>query len=317
MPAARPTSLCFHGAGKREDRGDEHDRRLDAVAAGLDRHREAVRRAARSPCPSPRRSGSNSVTSARRDRAPARWSTARRTSAAPTASARGRTARACSTRNRTKNRSTRRFYRGAAEAVRPARQPSAASAEPDPQRNVPSSASRAQRRIAREVAPDAVGDRLREALLVAVAAQLQLLVGIRDERRLDQDRRNVGRLQHREAGLLDGRLVQRVDRRRCRRARGGPTFRLSLICARLRQVEQRAREHRIARVEIDAADQVGRVLLLREPARGGARRAAARTARTPTSRARAARGTRRRGSRRRDRPARAAPSARARASGTK
>ena len=42
---------------------------------------------------------------------------------------------------------------------------------------------------------------------------------------------------------------------------------------RLRQIEQRAREHRVLDVEIDAADQVRRILALREPARRGARRA--------------------------------------------
>src|SRR6185312_9829745 len=69
-----------------------------------------------------------------------------------------------------------------------------------------------ERRTLREVAADALGDRVGEALLLARVAQLALLVGIRDERGFDENRRNVGRLQHREARLLDDPSMQRVVR---------------------------------------------------------------------------------------------------------
>ena len=79
-------------------------------------------------------------------------------------------------------------------------------------------------------------------------------------------------------------LVQRVDRADAVQ-HVPPDLQAVVDLRGLRQVEQRARQHRVAAVEIDAADQVGGVLLLREPLRRRAGRAAARTARTPTSRA--------------------------------
>src|SRR5206468_8026862 len=72
--------------------------------------------------------------------------------------------------------------------------------------------SACERRVGREIAADAVAHRLGELLLVPVALELQFFFGVRDERGLDQDRWNVRRLEHRKAGLLDGGLVQRVDR---------------------------------------------------------------------------------------------------------
>src|SRR5690349_8257864 len=74
---------------------------------------------------------------------------------------------------------------------------------------LPSELARAgQRRVAGEVALDAGGERTDQARLVLRIAQLAFLLGVRDEGRLDQDRRHVGRLQHGEAGLLDAALVQ-------------------------------------------------------------------------------------------------------------
>src|SRR5437899_4709891 len=71
----------------------------------------------------------------------------------------------------------------------------------------PGSSAR-ERRIRREVAADAIAHRLGELRLLPIASELQLLVGVRDERGLDQDRRDIRRLQHREARLLDDGLVQ-------------------------------------------------------------------------------------------------------------
>src|SRR5437868_7821729 len=65
-----------------------------------------------------------------------------------------------------------------------------------------------QGRILGEISLDAGDEGFHELLLVLRIAQLRLLVGVRDERRLDEDGRDVGRLQHREAGLLHLRLVQ-------------------------------------------------------------------------------------------------------------
>ena len=56
-----------------------------------------------------------------------------------------------------------------------------------------------------------------------------------------------------------------------------------------REVGERHRQVAVLAVQVYAADQVGVVLALREPARGGGGRAASPTARTPTSRSRAGR----------------------------
>jgi hypothetical protein len=87
--------------------------------------------------------------------------------------------------------------------------------------------------------------------------------------RLDQDRRDVGCLQHREAGLLDPRLVQASH----------PADLSQHLAAELQavldlrggaHVEQRARHGGVVRLDVDAAHQVGGVLLVGHPARGGA-----------------------------------------------
>src|SRR5512143_3425339 len=98
------------------------------------------------------------------------------------------------TTNRAKNRSTARFY--------------TSEAEPGPASAGPGSVAR-KRRIAREISHDSVTHRVGEPRLVTIAAQLQFLVRVGDERRLDEDRRNVGGLEHGEARLFDGVLVQR------------------------------------------------------------------------------------------------------------
>src|SRR5665213_1598544 len=146
---------------------------------------------------------------------------------------------ACSTRKRMKKRSTPRFY--------PAR------------RNASLLRAR-QRGILREVMAHAVGDRLGEPALLARVPQLRLLVGIGNECGLDEDRRNVRRLEHGEARLLDRILVQRVDRLELvQHVAADPEAVVDL--RRLRQVEQRARHQRVLDVEVDAADQVGGILL--------------------------------------------------------
>jgi uncharacterized protein GlcG (DUF336 family) len=80
-----------------------------------------------------------------------------------------------------------------------------------------------KRRIAREVAPDTRQQRVHQLAAVGRVAQLGLLFRVGDERGLDQDARDVRRLQHRKPGLLDARLVQAAHaadagpapRRRC------------------------------------------------------------------------------------------------------
>ena len=68
-----------------------------------------------------------------------------------------------------------------------------------------------ERRTLREIAADAAKHRVGKLVLIALVAESPLLVGIRDERGLDKDRRNVRRLQYRESRLLDVVLVQRID----------------------------------------------------------------------------------------------------------
>src|SRR5438067_993154 len=66
-------------------------------------------------------------------------------------------------------------------------------------------------RVLPEVVADARKNRPGELVLVGPIVQPPLLVGIGNERRLDEDRRDVRRFQHVEARLLDLALVQRVD----------------------------------------------------------------------------------------------------------
>src|SRR6476620_501398 len=73
-------------------------------------------------------------------------------------------------------------------------------------RRGPSRSRSRERWAVGEIAPDAVGNRFREALLVPRAPQLLLFLRIGDEGRLDENRRNVRRLQHCEARLLHRRL---------------------------------------------------------------------------------------------------------------
>src|SRR5258708_35213178 len=64
--------------------------------------------------------------------------------------------------------------------------------------------------IFRDVSLDATKDRDRDFFLVSRVVQSLLLVGIADECRLDEDGRDVRRLQHRKAGLLDLGLVEKL-----------------------------------------------------------------------------------------------------------
>ena len=106
-------------------------------------------------------------------------------------------------------------------------------------------------------------------------AQARLFGRIGDERGLDQHRRNVRRLQHEEAGVLDAaardvadavqlvhHLLRGIDARAHARA--------------LRKIEQHRGQHAVLVVERHAADQVGRILAIRQPARGFVARAARR-----------------------------------------
>src|SRR4051794_19763534 len=68
-----------------------------------------------------------------------------------------------------------------------------------------------QRWIVREIFLDAFYDGEGHLVLVFRALQTLFLLRIADEGGLHQDRRNVGRLQHCEPGLLNARLVQGVD----------------------------------------------------------------------------------------------------------
>src|SRR5262249_14431803 len=68
-----------------------------------------------------------------------------------------------------------------------------------------------ERRVLRKIALDSPQDRRSELSLLLLAAQLHLLVGIGDECSFDQDRRDLRRLEHSEARLLDAPLVQRVN----------------------------------------------------------------------------------------------------------
>ena len=68
-----------------------------------------------------------------------------------------------------------------------------------------------QRRVGREVAHDAALQRLRQPVPEDRVEQPRLLLRVADEGGLDQDARDVGRLEHRERGLLHARLVQPAD----------------------------------------------------------------------------------------------------------
>src|SRR5439155_14426694 len=101
-----------------------------------------------------------------------------------------------------------------------------------------------QRRIAREILLDPGAHRCGEFSLIALVAELLLLVGIGDECCLDQNRRNVWGLEHCEPGLFDAALVQRVDRAdavedRASHAQAAPDLR------RLRHVEPGPGEDRL------------------------------------------------------------------------
>ena len=134
---------------------------------------------------------------------------------------------------------------------------------------------RARRRLVVEVVAHAGVDRLGDPLLVRRVAQPALVGGVGDERRLDQHRRDVGRLEHHEARVPARAAVHRADAPQ--RGEHG-VRRLDAVADRflLRDVEQHRGEHVVLVVERHAAHQVGRVLALREPARRLVRRAAQR-----------------------------------------
>ena len=128
-------------------------------------------------------------------------------------------------------------------------------------------------RVCLEVALDAADDRAGHRLLVALVLEPRFFFRVGDERRLDQDRRDVRRLEHRETRLLDARLVQGVDALELAQHRRAE-LQAVVDLRRGRQVEQHARDLRIVAAEVDAADQVGVVFLARHP-RGGRRTGAA------------------------------------------
>src|SRR5450432_418623 len=126
-----------------------------------------------------------------------------------------------------------------------------------------------ERRIQREIALDPSQDGLGESLLMQVALEFHFLLGVGNERGLDQDGRNVGRLEHGEASLFHDAPMQRIVRADPLEYRTADAQ--AVVDLRgLRQVEHGLREHRLPIVEIDAPDQVGFVFALREPACGGA-----------------------------------------------
>jgi hypothetical protein len=133
--------------------------------------------------------------------------------------------------------------------------------------------ARARRRIVVEVAAHAGVDRSGELRLVVRIAQPALLVRVRDESRLDQHRGHVGRSQHDQARVLHLALLEPADlvelgeharRRVAARADGGV----------LGEVQQHGLQHVALVVQRHAADEVGGVLAVREPAGGLAARAA-------------------------------------------
>ncbi len=103
--------------------------------------------------------------------------------------------------------------------------------------------------------------------LVGLRAQPQLFLRVRNIGRLDQHRRDVRRFQHHEARLLDLRLANLADLVQLAQH----AFRRHLARAQrrgLRQVQQHRGKHIVLVVERYAADQVGGIFALGEPARG-------------------------------------------------
>ena len=109
-------------------------------------------------------------------------------------------------------------------------------------------------------------DRRGEADLLHRVPKFPLFLGIRDERGLDQHRRDVRRGQHDQAGVLDLALLQFADPVELGQDVGGR------LAARaddriLRQVEQDGSQHVALVVQRHAADEVGCVLAIRQPPR--------------------------------------------------
>src|SRR5690606_40053399 len=69
----------------------------------------------------------------------------------------------------------------------------------------------ARGRVAVEIATDAGEHRPGQRLLMAASDQLARLARVGDESGLDQNRRDIRRLEHHEPGLLHPALVQRCD----------------------------------------------------------------------------------------------------------
>ena len=116
----------------------------------------------------------------------------------------------------------------------------------------------------REVALYSLENRLRHFFLVALVIEPLFFFRIADERGLDQDRRDVRGFEHGEARLLGVRLVQGIDGAQLGKHRARQ-FEAVVDLGRLRQVEQGLREVPILDRDVDAAYQVGVVLLFCQP----------------------------------------------------
>src|SRR5215471_10611824 len=119
-----------------------------------------------------------------------------------------------------------------------------------------------ERRVLRKIALDSPQDRRSELCLLLLAAQFHFLVGIGDERSFDQDRRDLRRLEYSEPRLLDASFVQRVNLANAVENRTADAQAVVNL-RRLRHIEHRASDDGVLLIEVDAADQIRLVLVLR------------------------------------------------------
>ena len=133
----------------------------------------------------------------------------------------------------------------------------------------------ARGRLVGEIAAHAADDGRGHASAVGGVAELGFFAGIGDEAGLDQHRRHVRRTQHHEVRALDLRLVRLADLLERSQHFAGDVVG-DAHGGVLGQVEQHGGEVLVARVEFDAAHEVGGVFLVGQPARRFGRRAAQR-----------------------------------------
>src|SRR6185436_16695343 len=129
-----------------------------------------------------------------------------------------------------------------------------------------------KRWIRRKILPDTQQDGLRHLVLVFIVLQLFFFLGIRQKGRLNQNGRNVRRLEYGETGLLDMRPVQVVHSAEL--AKHSPGEFQAVVDGRLlREVHQYLLDNGFVGVQIDAAYLVSLVFLFRQDPGGGRRRA--------------------------------------------